>query len=80
MFRSFVINKYLAKVFGKVVINTILIFYCLGFFMNLFEEINFFKDIDIGIYIPLLLSSLITPSLLHNMLPFIVLLSGIWFF
>ena len=80
MLRSFVINKYLAKVFGKVVINTILIFYCLGFVMNLFEEINFFKDIDIGIYIPLLLSSLITPNLLHNMLPFIVLLSGIWFF
>ena len=80
MLRSFVINKYLAKVFGKVVINTILIFYCLGFVMNLFEEINFFKDIDIGIYIPLFLSLLITPSLLHNMLPFIVLLSGIWFF
>ena len=80
MFRSFIINKYLAKVFSKVVINTILIFYCLGFFMNLFEEINFFKDIDIGIYIPLFLTMLITPSLLHNMLPFIVLLSGIWFF
>ena len=80
MFRTFIINKYLAQVFSKVVINMILIFFCLGFIMNLFEEINFFKDIDIGIYIPLLLSSLITPSLLHNMLPFIVLLSGIWFF
>ena len=80
MYRSFTINKYLAKEFTKVVINMILIFFCLGFIMNLFEEINFFRDIDIGIYIPLMLTSLVAPSLLHNMLPFIVLLSGIWFF
>ena len=48
--------------------------------MNLFEEINFFKDIDVGINIPLLLSILIVPSYLYNMFPFVVLLSGIWFF
>ena len=80
MLKSFIINKYLAKEFAKVVINMILFFFCLGFIMNLFEEINFFKDIDIGIYIPILLSSLIVPSLLYNMFPFIILLSGIWFF
>ena len=80
MFRSFVINKYLAREFTKTVFNMLLLFFCLGFIMTLFEEINFFKDFDIGIYIPLLLSSLIVPSLLHNMLPFIILLSGIWFF
>ena len=48
--------------------------------MNLFEEINYFKDLDIGIYVPIMLSSLIVPSLLYNMFPFIILLSGIWFF
>ena len=80
MIRSFIINKYLAKEFIKVIINTILIFFCLGFIMNLFEEINFFKDIDIGIYIPILLSTIIVPSLLYNMFPFIIFLSGIWFF
>ena len=80
MIRSFVINKYLSKEFVKITINTILVFFGLGFMMNLFEEINFFKDIDVGIYIPILLSSIIVPSLLYNMLPFIVLISGIWFF
>ena len=80
MIRSFIINKYLAKEFTKVVINMILIFFSLGFIMNLFEEINFFKDIDIGIHMPLLLSALVVPSLLHEMLPFIILFSGIWFF
>ena len=79
MIRSFVINKYLSKEFVKITINTILVFFGLAFMMNLFEEINFFKDIDVGIYIPILLSSIIVPSLLYNMLPFIVLISGIWF-
>ena len=80
MVRTFILNKYLAKEFSKVVINIFLIFFCLGFIMNLFEEINFFKDIDIGIYLPILLSIIIIPSLLYNMFPFIILLSGIWFF
>ena len=80
MIRSFVINKYLSKEFIKITINTILVFFALGFIMNLYEEINFFKDIDIGIYVPILLSSIIVPSLLYNMLPFILLISGIWFF
>ena len=70
----------LAKEFLKIVINMLLIFLSLALIMNLFEEINFFKDIDIGIYIPVLLSLLIVPSLLYNMFPFIMLLSGIWFF
>jgi len=80
MFKSFVINKYIAREFIKVVLNTIFVFFCLGFIMNLFEEINYFKDLDIGIYVPIMLSSLIAPSLLYNMFPFIILLSGIWFF
>ncbi len=80
MIRSFIINKYLAKEFLKVVINAILIFSGIAYIMNLFEEINFFKDIDVGIYVPLILTSLVIPNLLYNMLPFIILLSGIWFF
>jgi len=48
--------------------------------MQLFEEVNFFKDIDIGMYTPILLSFIIVPSLLYNMFPFIILLSGILFF
>jgi len=80
MIRSFIINNYLSREFLKVVINSSLIFFALGFIINLFEEINFFKDIDGKIYIPLLLSLLIVPSLLYNMMPFIILISGIWFF
>ena len=80
MLRSFLINKYLSKEFTKIILATILIFFCLGLIMNLFEEINFFKDFEVGIFLPLILTSLKVPSLLHTMLPFIILVGGIWFF
>lgn len=80
MIKSFIINKYLSIEFLKVVANMSLAFLCLGFFLTLFEEINFFKDYDVGIKLPLILSMLIIPSLLYNMFPFVILLSGIWFF
>ncbi len=80
MIKNFVLNKYLSKKFLKITINITLVFFGLGLIMNIFEEINFFKDIDVGIDLPLLLSLLFVPSLLYNMFPFVILLSGIWFF
>ena len=80
MIRSHQINKYLTKEFFKIVVNTSLIFFALGFIITLFEEINFFKELDVSINIPIILSLLFTPSLLHNFFPFVILLSGIWFF
>ena len=80
MIRTFVINKYIATELIKIIFNISLIFFCLGIIMNLFEEINFFKDIDVGIALPITLSLLYVPSLLYNMFPFIIFLSGIWFF
>ena len=80
MIKSFLINKYLGKEFLKCVFNTSIIFFSLGFLMNLFEEVNFFKDLDVGFILPITLSLMFTPSLLHNFFPFIILFSGIWFF
>ena len=80
MIRSFLINKYLAKEFIKIVINTSIIFFFLGFIMNIFEEINFFKDFNVTIITPIILSLLFVPSLLNYFFPFVILLSGIWFF
>ena len=58
MIKSFIVNKYLTKEFIKIVFNMTFTFFCLGFILNLFEEINFFKDYDVGIKIPLGLSIL----------------------
>ena len=80
MIRSFLINKYLGKQFVKIVITTTVIFFCLGFIMSLFEEMNFFKDYNVNINIPIMLTLLIVPNLISNFLPFVMLISGIWFF
>ena len=80
MLKTFIIKKYLAKEFVKIVINTSLIFFSLGIILSLFEEINFFNDYDVGMNVPIVLSILFVPSLLYNMFPFVFLIAGIWFF
>mgnify|MGYP001340978303 CR=1 FL=1 len=77
---NFVINKYLVFEFLKTFFNVILIFCCLGLILNLFEEINYFKNYDIGIGLPIILSLMIIPSIVINMLPFILFLSSMWVF
>ena len=80
MIKSFVINKYLSFEFLKIMITITLIFFSLGFILNLFEEINFFKDYDVGINVPIFMSALFVPNFIYNIFPFIILVSGIWFF
>ena len=72
---NFVINKYLIGEFFKSLFNMVLIFCCLGLIMNLFEEINYFKNYDVGLALPTILSFMIIPSILVNMLPFVIFLS-----
>tara|TARA_B100001123_G_C15332802_1_gene1031800 strand:- start:2591 stop:3586 length:996 start_codon:yes stop_codon:yes gene_type:complete len=48
--------------------------------MNIFEEINFFKDYDVNVTTPITLSLLFIPSLIITFFPFVILISGILFF
>ena len=77
---NFILNKYLVSEFFKSFLNVILIFCCLGLILNLFEEINYFKNYDVGIGLPIVLSLMIIPSIVINMLPFILFLSSMWTF
>ena len=43
-----VLNNYLIFGFLKIVLNVVLVFICLGILLNLFEEIEFFKNLDVG--------------------------------
>ena len=80
MIKSYILNKYLSKEFFKVLTNMTFAFFCLGFILSFLEQINFFKDIDVGIHLPIMLTLLFVPSMIHNMFPFVVVFSGIWFF
>ena len=74
-----VINKYLVFGYLKTILNAILIFVSLGVILNLFEEIEFFKNLDTTILIPITLTALFIPSLIIKMLPFIIFISSLWF-
>ena len=47
--------------------------------MNLFEEIEFFKNLNVNIVTPLILTSIFIPSMIIKILPFIIFLSSMWF-
>ena len=74
-----IIFNYLLKNFLKTFFFLILIFYSFGVILNLFEEVEFFKNIDVSILKPLILTSIIIPSLLLKILPFIIFISSMWF-
>ena len=71
--------NYLLKNFLKTFLVFVLVFYCFGVILNLFEEIEFFKNIDVSIFVPLMLTSIFIPSMIIKILPFVIFLSSMWF-
>tara|TARA_B100002019_G_C21253247_1_gene592381 strand:- start:688 stop:1776 length:1089 start_codon:yes stop_codon:yes gene_type:complete len=74
-----IILNYLLKNFLKTVFMWIMIFYSFGIILNLFEEIEFFKNINVSILTPLILTSIFIPSMVIQLLPFIIFISSMWF-
>ena len=71
-----IVFNYLLKNFFKTFLIVTLVGYCFGIILSLFEEIDFFKNIDINFFIPLMLTSLLVPSLIIKLLPFIIFISS----
>jgi len=71
---------YLIKLFLKKIFNIFLIFSTLIFILNLFEEISFFKDLQVSLFFPVMLSGLNMPSTLFEIFPFIFLIGTQFFF
>ena len=74
-----IILNYLVKNFLKTIFVVVLVFYCFGLILTLFEEIEFFKNININLLTPLILTSLQVPSIIVEILPFIIFISSMWF-
>jgi LPS export ABC transporter permease LptG len=74
-----VLSQYLLYGYFKTIFKVVLIFYCFGLILNLFEEIEFFKNLNITILMPITLTALFIPSLIIKMLPFIIFISSLWF-
>ena len=58
----------------------IFIFFSLIMILNIFEEISYFKNEDADIFIPIYLTLLNAPSVLFDILPFVFLISTLYFF
>ena len=72
--------KFLSLIFIESLFYVIAIMFSLIFILNLLTELEFFKEIEVGIGLPLLLSLLNTPSMIFEMLPFIFLITTQLFF
>ena len=74
-----IIFNYLIKNFLKTFCFVTLIFYSFGVVLNLFEEIEFFKNLNVNVFTPLVLTSIVIPSMIISILPFIIFISSMWF-
>ncbi len=75
------INNYLIINYSKVLLNAILVSFCLGLILNLFEEVEFFKNSGESLLLPLTLTLSYIPNLIFiNLMPFIIFISAMWFF
>jgi len=73
-------NLYIIKSFLKSLLIVSSIFFALIFILNIFEEINYFKDQTSNIFIPILLTFLNIPSVVFDIFPFIFLITTQVFF
>ena len=74
-----IILNYLLKNFLKSFFIVMIVIYAFGIILNLFEEIEFFKNMNVSILTPLILTSIFVPSMIINLLPFIIFISSMWF-
>lgn len=74
-----IIFNYLLSKFLKTFLLVVGIFYCFGLILNLFEEIEFFKSINVNFLFPLMLTSIFVPSMIIKLLPFIIFISSMIF-
>ena len=72
--------KFITSVFLKSFLNIFFIALGLVIILNLLSELDFFKGMDINVYLPIYLSLLNSPSLIFDMFPFIFLISTQFFF
>ena len=72
--------KFLCSIFLKSFFYVLVVMFSLVFVLNILSELEFLKDIEIGINFTLLLSLLNSPSMIFEMFPFIFLLTTQFFF
>jgi len=73
-------QKYIIILFLKKILTVSLIFFSLIFILSIFEEISFFKELELSFLFLFLMTALNAPSTLFEIFPFIFLISAQFFF
>ena len=73
-------QSYIIKTYISMLAQITLIFFGLVLILNLFEEISYFKDLDVNGFYPILMSLLNSSSILYTIFPFIFLITTQFFF
>jgi len=73
-------QSYIIKTYIGLLSQITLIFFGLILILNVFEEISYFKNINVSGFYPILMSALNSTSLLYAVFPFIFLVSTQFFF
>ena len=75
-----VYTKFISIIFFKSLLFVFLVMISLVFLLNLLSELEFFKDLDVGINFAIFLSLLNSPTLIFDMFPFLLLVTIQLFF
>ena len=73
-------ENYLIKLFFKNILVISIIFIFISFFLNIFEEIKFAENYNKSFLYPVILTFLNIPSIVFEILPFIFLISSMFFY
>ena len=74
-----ILIKYLLNNYLKTFLKVFFVFYCFGIILNLFEEIEFFKSLKVSFTMPIYLTVLHIPSMIIQLLPFIIFITSMKF-
>ncbi len=75
-----VYQLYLIKSYWKILFFVSLIFFSLAIILNIFEEVSFFKDVNVNTLYPIFLTFLTAPTIVYETFPFIFFISTQFFF
>ena len=73
-------QHYIIKTYIGMLSVITLVFFGLILILNIFEEISYFKNLDVNGFYPILMSMLNSTSILYNIFPFIFLITTQFFF
>ena len=73
-------QNYIITTFSKIFLYVFFIFLFLTIILNIFEEVSFFKNTEVGLLFPFYMTLLNTPSVIYETFPFIFFIATQFFF